>query len=96
MNKNDIITKLAASKTVENIISNITHNSIPQAEIDDLAQDIYVTLLEKDDTVIENLYATNAINFFITKIVKNNIFSTTSPYYKLYGKWNSKRSDLEI
>lgn len=89
-NKSDIINELANNKIVENIIFNITHTHIA-----DLAQDVYLTLLEKNEELITSLYEKNELNYFITKIILNNLFSTTSPYYYNYKKHNKTTVDIE-
>lgn len=83
MNQSNIINQLAKEKTVENIISNITPPRPDQAD-SDLAQDIYVNLLEKDELLIEELYSKGEINYFITRMITQNLFSKNSPFYYQY------------
>ena len=90
MNSVEIINELAINKTVEQIIHNVA-----KTDIEDLAQDIYLSLLEKPPELIENLFQKNQLNFFITKMVMNNIRSSTSPYYYTYLKNKEKEISID-
>lgn len=90
MNKHDIINEIAVSKVVEEIIFNITHTYI-----DDLTQDIYLSLLEKDDDLIIQLYEDEQLNYYITRMILNNIRSTTSPYYYTYLKNKEREVNID-
>lgn len=102
--KQNIINKIAKDRMVETIISNVTKNNGLE-DYKDLANDIYLELLEKDEEVIDNLYEKGNLNFFITRMVLNNVDSKTSRFYYRYIKhkmqeipfdsWN-ETSDFEI
>jgi hypothetical protein len=78
---------------VEEIIGNITKS--PPDE--DLVQDIYLTLLEKDQDLLKELADKKQLIFYLTKIITNNIRSKTSPYYYKYKRYeNNKVSINEI
>lgn len=79
MNKHQIVNELAKNKVVEKLISKKTTEHVR-----DLAQDIYIVLLEKPEEKIVELYNKNELIFFISAIVRNQVFSTTSGYYKQY------------
>lgn len=82
-----IIEQLAKEKRIEKIISNITKNQ--DDTLKDLAQMLYEDLLVKDDEVIINLYETNKLQFFLTRMVLNTINSKTSRYFYLFKKYNN-------
>ena len=85
MTVNDIVNELARNKEVEKIIDKITDGRSvddPSA-LDDLTQDIYVSLLDKGDKLIE-VYEQGHILFYLTRMVMNNIISSSSPYYRTY------------
>lgn len=79
MTKNDVIAIIAKERMVETIVSNIAKSS--DDLLNDLIQEIYLDLLQKDDAKIVKLYETNQIHYFITRIVINNIHSKNSPYW---------------
>lgn len=93
MTKADIIAELAKNKVVETIISNIGKGTFKDTE--DLTNDIYLELLEKPEDTIKGMYEKNQLNFFITRMVKNNLYSVNSRYYYNYGRWNNNRSTFK-
>lgn len=76
MDKYEIINTWAKNKEVETIVKKyeVKHP-------DDLTQMIYYDLLQKDDSVIQELYKKNQYNFYIARMVTNQVISTTSSYY---------------
>lgn len=92
MTVNEIITELARNKVVEEIISNISKGTFKDTE--ELAQDIYLNLLEKSPDLIEKLYEKGELKYFIVRMVHNNLFSHNSPYFQKYQRWNERRSEI--
>ena len=35
-----------------------------------------------------------ALNYFIVRMVRNNLFSRNSPYYQTYIRWDERKSEL--
>ena len=79
MTKNEVVSIIAKEKVVEQIVSNIAKSA--DDLLNDLVQEIYLDLLEKDEDKIVKLYESNQIRFFITRIVINNLHSKNSPYW---------------
>jgi hypothetical protein len=92
MTKREIVKTLAEYNTVERIIQNIGTQS-PYAS--DLAQDIYEDLLKKDEDYIKKLWENNEMTFFLVRMVKNNINSVTSPFYRKYEMFRKKSDELK-
>lgn len=88
----NIVDKLARGRVVEDMIKNMNINDYP----DDLAQEIYLILLEYDKDKIEDIYNKNQINFFISRIITNQAFSKNSPFYLNYKKWDLNKEDLDF
>lgn len=88
----NIVDKLARNRVVEDMIKNMNINDYP----DDLAQEIYLILLEYDKEKIEEMYNKNQINFFISRIITNQAFSKNSPFYLNYKKWDLNKEDLDF
>lgn len=61
---------------------------------DDFFQDLVLTLLEYDNEKLNNAHENKHMNALITKMIVNNIFSVTSPYYKYYEKYSSRAEEL--
>lgn len=85
MTKREIVTEIAHSQTVEKMLRTITKDT--SQSINDLAQDIYMSLLEKKEEFIVSLYNDNKLKNFISGMITRNYFSKTSPYYKYYRKF---------
>ena len=88
----NIVDKLARNRVVEDMIKNMNINDYP----DDLAQEIYLILLEYDKEKIEDMYNKNQINFFISRIITNQAFSKNSPFYLNYKKWDFNKEELDF
>ena len=93
MDKQEIIQEISKQKIVEEIVYNI--GSKDDEDLKDLIQDIYINLLEKEDNLIENLYSTNQLKFYIIRMVVNNIHSKNSPYYAKYKKDKINKVKIE-
>lgn len=93
MDKYSIIDEISKDKLVEEIVYNI--GSKDDEDLKDLVQDIYINLLEKEDNLIETLYGTNQLKFYIVKMVVNNIHSKNSPYYTKYKKDKINKVNIE-
>ena len=79
MTKNEVVNMIAKEKMVEQICFNIAKSS--DDLLNDLAQEIYLDLLQKDDDKIVHLYESNQMRYFVTRIVINNLRSKNSPYW---------------
>ena len=93
MDKYNIIDEISKQKIVEEIVYNI--GSKGHEDLKDLIQDIYINLLEKEDNLIETLYNTNQLKYFIIRMVVNNIHSKNSPYYTKYKKDKINKVKIE-
>ena len=93
MDKYKIIDEISKQKLVEEVVYNI--GSKGDEDLKDLVQDIYINLLEKEDNLIETLYNTNQLKYFIIRMVVNNIHSKNSPYYTKYKKDKINKVNIE-
>lgn len=87
MNKNEIVNEIATEQLVEKIVSKFGGE-------EDLVNDIYLSLLQKDEELIQQLYDTNSLPFYIIRMVRNNVHSVSSPYYTTYVK--SQKYNISI
>lgn len=96
MTKVEIVDELSRTNTVEKIIYKLLPASKNRFDCpDDLVQDIYVLLLEKDDKLIIDLYNKGELGFYLLKIAKNQLLSANSPYYTKYIKFLTNCDELE-
>ena len=87
MTNAQIINEIANNGLVEEIIQGVSYSKFEnQVNLQDLAQDIYLQLLQMDTKKLNDLYTKNQISFWIARIVVNSIHSKTSPYYYMYKK----------
>lgn len=60
---------------------------IKQNDLDDLKQEIILIVMEYDREKIIELYEKKQLKFFVVRIINNQYFSNSSPYYKKYKKY---------
>ena len=95
MTKYEIIDELSKNATVEKIVNKLIQSSKNRFDFpDDLIQDIYVLLLEKDEDLIVNLYNKGELVFYLLKVVRNQLLSKNSPYYTKYIKFRAYSDDI--
>ena len=70
-------------KNMDAIINKITSNN---ALKDDLKQDLFVILSEKDEEFIKDAYENHYLTYFCIRILKNQYHSSTSPFHKTHRK----------
>lgn len=87
MTKYEIIEQLANERRVETLVENITRQAL-SPNLKDLAQMVYVILLEYDEDKVIELWENNEINFFIVRIITNQYHSCNSPYFALFRRFN--------
>ena len=96
MTKYEIIDELSKNATVEKIVNKLVSSSKNRFDFpDDLIQDIYVLLLEKDEDLIVNLYNRGELGFYLLKVARNQLLSTNSPYYTKYIKFLAHSDELD-
>lgn len=83
--KNQIIEKLYKENFIQNIIKRYT-TKLNLEDEEDVSQEIYLILLEMPEEEIVRLFNVNQLNFYVVRIIKNQLLSTTSMVYKLYLK----------
>ena len=85
-----LIQELAENHIVEKIISKLADASdVRLGFLKDLAQDIYVSLLEQQER-IENMTSDEQL-LYIQRMVFNNLKSKTSRYYYNYKRYEEKK-----
>lgn len=90
MEAKEIVNELAKNKTVEKLL--IHFNTINKA---DLAQNIYMSLLLKDDDFLTDLYATNRLNYYLIGAIRNEVMSDTSIHSKENRKAGLIKGEVE-
>lgn len=83
MTNQEIVYCLSYSGLVEDIARNI---KVTPDYYDDFVQETYVTLLEYDNTKLNEIFDKKQIKYFVVRIMLNNWNSTTSPFYCKYKR----------
>ena len=95
MTKYEVVDIIAKEHLVERIVNKLLSSSKNPFDCpEDLIQDIYLLLLQKDDDLIVNLYNKDEIGFYLLKIARNQLLSKNSPYYTKYIKLRAQSDDI--
>lgn len=90
---NNVIEQIAKDKLVEEIATNL---KVDTDYFDDLVQEIYLILLTYDQEKIEGMAERGELKYFITKLITNQFYSKTSPFYKNYKKYQNKKDGNKL
>lgn len=90
-----IVEQWAKNRVVENIIERHYAFNMDNPYINDLIQDIYISLLGCDDSIIQALEDSGDYKHYIRRMISNNIFSKTSPYYYKYQKFRKITDNID-
>lgn len=94
MSKNEILTELYLDENFNNIINKITSNNSLK---EDLIQDLFLILSEKDDSFIIDAYNNKYLIYYCIRILKNQYHSSNSPFHKKHRKHqHSEINNIEI
>lgn len=91
MTKSSVINILAHNKVIEKLVKQYNFSS-PYCK--DLCQDLYIELLNKEDKLIVGLYERNEIEYYIRKMISNNVNSVTSPFYRQYERFRKTTDEM--
>lgn len=89
-----IVGRIAECRTVEDLIRNVTHHSRIEGDLADLAQIIYIALLQTDIKRLEQLTTSGDLRFYIVRMIQNQYFSRNSPFYTEIRKFGDRTSEI--
>ena len=96
MTKYEVVDIISREHLVERIVNKLLSSSKNPFDCpEDLIQDVYLLLLQKDNNLIVNLYNNGEIGFYLLKIARNQLLSKNSPYYTKYIKFRANSDELE-
>ena len=93
MSKSEIIEEVAKAGMVERMVQNIAHHTL-DADLKDLAQMVYLILLEYDESKLQDLWENEQMGFFLARIIINQYRSSNSPFHTIYRKFREKSEDI--
>ena len=95
MTKYEVVDIIAREHLVERIVNKLLSSSKNPFDCpEDLIQDIYLLLLQKNDDLIVNLYNKDEIGFYLLRVVRNQLLSKNSSYYYTYIKLGANSDDI--
>ena len=95
MTKSDVLDIIAREHLVERVVNKLLSSSRNPFDCpDDLVQEIYLLLLQKDDNLIIDLYNKGELGFYLLKIARNQLLSVNSKYYYTYIKFRAISDDI--
>lgn len=95
MTKYEVINIIARDHLVERIVNKLLSSSKNPFDCpEDLIQDVYLLLLQKDDNLIVDLYERGELAYYLLRIVRNQLLSKNSPYYQKYIRFKSQSDDI--
>lgn len=93
MDKVQIVSEIAKSKMVEQMVQNIAHQSM-SADMKDLCQMVYLILLEYDEAKIVDLWEHHQMQFFLARIIINQFRSSNSPFHTTFRKFQERSANI--
>ena len=93
MSKSEIIEEVAKAGMVEDMVQNIAHHTL-DADLKDLAQMVYLILLEYDESKLQDLWENEQMGFFLARIIINQYRSSNSPFHTIYRKFRERSEDI--
>lgn len=94
MTKREIVERLAREERVEEIIRNVARTSSLAPDLRDLAQMVYLWVLEYDEDKIVDLWESDAIGFFLIRIILNQYRSRDSPWRDAFHRYGIHYTDI--
>ena len=77
------------------MVENIARQPL-DADLRDLAQMVYLILLEYDEEKIVDLWENKEINFFIARIILNQYRSDHSAFHNLFRKFQDRSVNISV
>lgn len=97
MTRAEIVDKLARARYVENVVANVLRRSPGRYPEDaDLAQMVYVWLLDYPADKVEAMWQAGQLPFFVARLVLNNARSRSSRWFYLFRKFSQNCTGLQV
>ena len=96
MTKYDVLDIIAREHLVERIVTKLLSSSKNPFDCpEDLIQDVYLLLIEKDDKFIVDLYEREELAYYLLRVVRNQLLSVNSPYYQKYIRFLAHSDEID-
>lgn len=87
MTKKEIVQQLAADGVVEQMCKAIAHQGSLTQDLKDLAQIVYLILLEYDEEKVVDLWESGAMHFFLARVIKMQYSGNRTQYFNQVRKF---------
>lgn len=95
MSTREVVEEIARSKLIQECILIVT-GGVWRSEYDDLVQDILIELLDQEKKKkIVSLFQKDQLRYYVMRIVRNNLQSSTSRFYYRYRRFSLRNSGPE-
>lgn len=94
MDSREIIDVLARNRVVEQIVAKVAHVPELSANLRDLSQMVYLSLLTYDPDKLREIWERDQILYFIARIVMAQYHSTNRQYYREIRRFSDRSVDL--
>lgn len=88
----DLVTRMAEDGKVEDLIRRVTRRQVLTPALQDLAQEIYLTLLTYDTAKLRDLEEHGQMNFFLVGIIRNQL--ADGPHARTYRGYDLRSREL--
>lgn len=90
-----IVEALARSRRVEEFVKKAAHTDNLGADLADLCQEVYMIILSYEGDKIVDLWEHGDMDYFLARIITNQLWSKTSRFHYLYRKFRGMCVDIE-
>lgn len=94
MRKNEILSDLFQSEEFDKMLLKVMRKD--SIYFDDFKQDLFLILCSQNDEEIEEMHENCTLDFFVFRIILNQVRSETSPFYRTYKKNLDKRHKYDL
>lgn len=92
--RNEIIEQLSASRVVETVAERLSASRLARYDLGDLAQEVYLILLQYNEKRLCEMYNARQLNYFIVGIIRRQCAIKYSAFGKIID-FNRITCDLE-
>ena len=92
--RKEIIDYVLKTKLIETCVKYNTNRSSNSDIKNDLIQECYLWLCGYDIDKLTNAYENKHLNALITRFIQNQWFSKTSPFYRIYKRFDLSTDEI--
>lgn len=90
-----IVEELARCGRVEQFVKGAAHTDTLGADLQDLCQEVYCIILSYEPEKIVDLWENGDMDYFLARIITNQLWSKTSRFHYLYRRFQKLSVDID-